>query len=121
MTYAGSRDGSECQFGFQTARCVFVDGHPGAHVCVGAQSARVFIRGPGEIPEATYLWDSDPTPGRTPPRRTGAAPTVSPELFGGWSRSMIRRLLDEIHEAGVASPADWTANFRRLRGKGVPG
>ena len=117
MPVRSSIDGSECQFRYQTARCVFVDGHPGAHVTVGARSARVFIRGEGEIPEATYLWNFPLGASRTPrvgEEKEGALPE---ELYGGWTRAMILRLLEEIHEAGVSSPHDWVANFRRLRGE----
>jgi len=120
MPARSSIDGSECQFRYQTARCVFVDGDPGAHVTVGAHSARVFIRGDGEIPEATYLWNFPPGASRTPPKLEERQDASAEDLYGGWTRTMILRLLEEIHEAGVSSPYDWTANFRRLRGESGP-
>jgi len=103
-----------CQFRCETARCVFVDGHPGAHVGVRGRGSIVPIRGEGEIPDATYLW-------RPPPTATGRAERPgsrrrAPESAGGlWTDAMIRRLLEEIHEAGASSPHDWVANLSRLR------
>jgi hypothetical protein len=108
---------SECQFRVGVGRCVFVDGHPGAHVCVGAHSARVAIRGAGEIPEETYVVAIPEEAERLlraadPDRAREAA------VWAGWSGPMVRRLLSEIREAGVAPPHDWVANFRRLRNSG---
>jgi hypothetical protein len=100
---------SLCQFRVENARCVFEDGHPGAHVCVRPHGSNVPIRGEGEIPDETYLW--------RPPR---GAPPAGEDVRGLWSEGMIMKLLAEIHEAGASSPTDWVANLPRLRGEGVP-
>ena len=98
---------SLCQFRIETARCIFVDGHPGAHVCVRPHGSNVPIRGDGEIPDETYLW-------RAPP----AVPSPGGEdVRGLWTDGMIARLLREVHEGGAHSPTDWIANLPRLRGE----
>lgn len=107
---------SECQFRFENSRCIFVDGHPGAHVCIGAHSSHVAIRGPGEIPDATYLAEQHALPSDR-----GEQGIVSAEdVWGEWTGPMVRRLLDELHEAGAASPRDWMVNFHRLRSERNP-
>jgi hypothetical protein len=103
-----------CQFRFEAARCVFGDGHPGAHVGIGGHGASVPIRGEGEIPDATYLWH----PRATAKAHKGRSPRHHGKTDAGgsvWTEAMILRLLKEIHEAGVYSPHDWIANLRRLR------
>ncbi len=105
---------SQCQFRDEAARCVFVDGHPGAHVCIRPRSSGVRIRGEGEIPDATYLWTPPSEPVRTA-ARTDAGLVTSEDVWGTWTVPMVRRLLEEMLEAGAAPPRDWPANFPRLR------
>lgn len=112
---AGPKTLSLCQFRVETARCVFVEGHPGAHVCIRPHGSSVPIRGEGEIPETTYLWRRSPSTGA---QRTAEPVPISSggeDVRGLWTEGMVARLLTEIHEAGVYSPADWIANLPRLR------
>jgi hypothetical protein len=112
MAGEGAARSSECQFRDESLRCVFVDGHPGAHVCIGAHSSRVAIRGGGEVPEAVYLAVRETGKG---PAGRGATPSEAHEVVPGWSLGMVRRLLEELDEAGVEPPRDWMTNFQRLR------
>ncbi len=105
---------SQCPFGDEAARCGFVDGHTGAHVCICPRSSGVRIRGEGEIPDSAYLWTPSSERVRTA-ARTDAGLVTSEDVWGTWTVPMVRRLLEEMLEAGAVPPRDWPANFPRLR------
>ena len=84
-------------------------------MCIRPHGSSVPIRGEGEIPETTYLWRRSPSTGA---QRTAEPVPISSggeDVRGLWTEGMVARLLTEIHEAGVYSPADWIANLPRLR------
>ncbi|HXW66531.1 MAG TPA: hypothetical protein VEL82_01425 [Thermoplasmata archaeon] len=95
---------SQCEFRSENARCIFRDGHPGVHICIRPHGSMVPIRGEGEIPDPVYVWE--PSPGDA---------GDGEDVRGLWTDGMVRRLLSEIREAGVAPPRDWSANLPRLR------
>ncbi len=104
--------GSRCQYRVENLRCIFVDGHPGAHVCIGAHRSRVAVRGANGIPETTYL--AHPSARQLTSVR--GPPVVRAEgVWGEWTEPLIRRLLEEMYDAGVSPPRDWTTNFARLK------
>ncbi len=113
MTSDGPGTGGECQFRDESRRCIFVDGHSGAHVCIGAHSSRVAIRGHGEIPETTYLSRLNPPTGGSDSARS--ALVSGEDIWGEWTEPMLRRLLVELEEAGASPPRDWLTNFHRLK------
>lgn len=108
-----------CQFREETARCVFVDGHPGCHVCVRAGGAEVPIRGEGRVPDVEYLCGPQAL-NLTPRRIPGSALAPVPQPRSRWTWSMVRRLVRELHDAHVESPHDWSANIARLSKEAAP-
>lgn len=108
---------SQCQFREETSRCVFVDGHPGAHVCIRPRSSGVKIRGEGKVPDPTYLWGPPSERERVAARRE-AGLVSGEDVWGTWTPEMVRRLLEEILDSGASPPRDWPANLPRLRRTG---
>lgn len=98
-----------CEFREQTARCVFVDGHPGCHVCVRTNGEGVPVRGEGDVPEDEYLWHL------TTPSGVPTAEALRAQAWGHWTEGMVRFLVHELRVAGVEPPRDWAANRPRLR------
>ncbi len=106
-------DGGSCQFRHENLRCVFVDGHPGAHVCIGPHSSLVAVRGEGDIPEPIYLFRPTPFASGSDPKRSGLV--SAEDVRGEWTEAMLERLLEELYEAGISAPRDWHTSFHRLR------
>ena len=98
-----------CQLRVDRARCIFMDGHPGFHVCVGTYGSRVPIRGTGPLPEEEWISAEAPGPADEPSEREVG-------VEARWDGAMVRRLLIEIREGGVTRAQDWMANLPRLRG-----
>jgi hypothetical protein len=89
---------------------VFVDGHPGYHVCVRPHGSSVPIRGTGGAPDLVHIWPPEaPSPRRPPGKESGE------DTLGLWDNGMIRALVTEILASGAAPPFDWNANLPRLR------
>lgn len=99
-------DYGRCQERVERTRCIFMDGHPGFHVCVGEFGSRVPIRGDGPVPDDEWV----------APETAASAPSDGPQEAVRWDPAMVHRLLAEIREAGVQTAQDWVANLPRLRG-----
>ncbi len=105
---------SQCEFREANARCLFVDGHPGCHICVRPHGSNVAIRGTGGVPDPMHIWrPSGPT------RATTGG--MGEDTRGLWSDPMIEMLVAEITAAGAAPPRDWNANLPRLRAESSRG
>ena len=102
-----AHQGPRCQTRQQNARCLFLDGHPGAHLCVPSRGSVVFLTGSGGIPDDE--WCSRPPAG---PNEGDAAAEPG---WGEWTGPMLLRLLREVREAGASPPRRWNANLERLR------
>lgn len=111
MTRSAARlpEYGRCQVRVDRTRCIFRDGHPGLHVCVGTFGSKVPIRGAGPLPEEEWISAEAPGTADEPSERE-----VGKEAR--WDRAMVQRLLAEIRESGVTNSQDWMANLPRLRG-----
>jgi len=101
---------AQCEFREANARCVFVDGHPGYHVCVRPRGSSVPIRGTGGIPDPVHIWHRE-----APRTKRRAGKGAGEDTLGLWDDGMIRALVAEILASGTAPPFDWNANIPRLR------
>ncbi len=102
------QDKGRCQERVARTRCIFKDGHPGLHVCVGSFGSQVAIRGDAPLPEDEWISPQ-------PPLLESPGPSEAGSSEGRWNGYMRGRLLAEIREAGVGAPCDWIANLPRLR------
>ncbi len=105
---------SQCEFREANARCLFVDGHPGYHICVRPHGSNVAIRGSGGVPDATHIWRPSGTSG-------ASSGGEGEDTRGLWSDPMIDILVAEIAAAGAVAPRDWNANLPRLRAESSRG
>lgn len=99
--------GPRCPTREATTRCLFVEGHPGPHVCVASRGSTVFLVGSGAL--ADDEWCCPTTGGDAASGERGDA------LWGEWTGPMLLRLVAELREAGVSAPRRWNANLDRLR------
>ena len=99
--------GPRCPTREANTRCLFVEGHPGPHVCVASRGSMVFLVGSGALADDEWCC---PIPSAAEGGERGDA------LWGEWTAPMLVRLVRELREAGARAPRRWNANLDRLRG-----